>query len=59
MSGELFGPQLHDDGVTFRLWAPAAKRVDLLLDSQIPMAAQDGWYRLEVPVQRPARAINS
>ncbi len=49
MSGELFGPQLHDDGVTFRLWAPAAKRVDLLLDSQIPMAAQDGWYRLKVP----------
>ena len=49
MSAELFGPQLHDDGVTFRLWAPAAKRVDLLLDAPIPMAPQDGWYRLEVP----------
>ena len=27
-----FGPELHPIGVTFRLWAPAAKRVDLVLD---------------------------
>ncbi len=49
MSGELFGPQLHDDGVTFRLWAPAANRVDLLLDTPMPMALHNGWYRLDVP----------
>jgi maltooligosyltrehalose trehalohydrolase len=53
MSAELFGPQLHDDGVTFRLWAPAAKRVDLLLDAPMPMALHDGWYRLEVPGAKP------
>jgi malto-oligosyltrehalose trehalohydrolase len=49
MIAEVFGPQLHDDGVTFRLWAPAANRVDLLLDAPIPMTQQDGWYRLDVP----------
>jgi malto-oligosyltrehalose trehalohydrolase len=48
MKSDLFGPELHDNGVTFRLWAPAAKRVDLLLDTAIPMAFQDGWYRCEV-----------
>ncbi|HXI07555.1 MAG: malto-oligosyltrehalose trehalohydrolase [Bradyrhizobium sp.] len=40
-----FGPLIRDDGVTFRLWAPAAKRVDLLLDRAMPMARGDGgWY---------------
>ena len=54
MRAELFGPELHADGVTFRLWAPAAKRVDLVLDTAMPMvqqegAQQEGWYRLDVP----------
>ena len=31
---------LHADGVTFRLWAPAAKRVELMLDRPHPMQAQ-------------------
>ena len=31
MQQQHFGPLIRDDGVTFRLWAPATKRVDLLL----------------------------
>ena len=30
MSAQHFGPELTADGARFRLWAPAAKRVDLL-----------------------------
>src|SRR5215831_1537491 len=46
----LFGPRLGPDGVTFRLWAPAARRVELLLDRahEMPRDA-DGWYELSVP----------
>jgi maltooligosyltrehalose trehalohydrolase len=44
-----FGPKLTADGVTFRLWAPSAKRVDLLLDSLRPMVRGDnGWFFLDV-----------
>jgi maltooligosyltrehalose trehalohydrolase len=44
-----FGPLLTDKGVTFRLWAPAAKRVDLLLDRAVAMTRRDGgWYVLDV-----------
>src|SRR3954464_13227884 len=45
----LFGPRLDRDGVTFRLWAPGAKRVDVITDR--PHAAQqgaDGWYEVKV-----------
>ena len=42
-----FGAQLQADGVTFRLWAPAAKRVEVLLDRAHPMQAQAaGWHEL-------------
>ena len=45
----IFGPHLLSDGVTFRLWAPAAKRVDLMLDRAYPMQARgDGWYETKV-----------
>jgi len=48
-----FGPQLTSSGVTFRLWAPAAKRVDLMLDRTHPMEeGPEGWYRLTVPGAR-------
>ena len=44
-----FGPLLTPTGVTFRLWAPAAKGVDLLLDCAYPMQARpDGWYELTI-----------
>src|SRR5262249_12850275 len=50
MSGFRFGPQLSVDGVTFRLWAPAARAVQLILDRPIPMAPRsDGWHELVVP----------
>ncbi|MGN6463410.1 MAG: malto-oligosyltrehalose trehalohydrolase [Pseudolabrys sp.] len=46
-----FGPLLDTDGVTFRLWAPAAKHVSLLYDDKnLPMPREEhGWYRLFVP----------
>ena len=46
---ERFGPTLHRDGVTFRLWTPAAKKVELLLDTATPMEREGEWYQLIVP----------
>ena len=44
-----FGPELHPDGVTFRLWAPAAKRVELMLGGAHPMqACGGGWYQIKI-----------
>ena len=44
-----FGPLLRPEGVTFRLWAPAAKRVELMLDRAQPMQAKaNGWYQTHV-----------
>lgn len=45
-----FGAQLTKNGVRFRLWAPAANRVDVVLDRSYPMQRGDGgWYSLDVP----------
>jgi maltooligosyltrehalose trehalohydrolase len=45
-----FGPRLTRDGVSFRLWAPAARRVDLVLDRHHAMRrGEDGWYVLNMP----------
>lgn len=51
MNGRQFGARLTADGASFRLWAPAAKRVDLLLDkSSLPEKScalrrgDDGWF---------------
>jgi malto-oligosyltrehalose trehalohydrolase len=51
-----FGAELRADGATrFRLWAPAARRVDLALTAaagrvDLPMTPQpDGWHELVVP----------
>lgn len=44
-----FGAELHRSGVTFRLWAPAATRVEVLLDRAYPMQTKPaGWYELTV-----------
>ena len=50
-----FGTQLLDGGgVRFRLWAPSAERVDLLLSmdsgrAELPLrAVEDGWYETVV-----------
>src|ERR1700760_461251 len=46
-----FGPKLSSDGTTFRLWAPAAKRVDLLLGQQRQAlaSARHGWFETTIP----------
>jgi maltooligosyltrehalose trehalohydrolase len=50
MNARQFGPKLTADGALFRLWAPAAKHVDLLLEKPHPMAhGEDGWYSAELP----------
>ena len=45
-----FGPKLTSDGTTFRLWAPAAKRVDLLMGSQRHelASAKHGWFETAI-----------
>jgi maltooligosyltrehalose trehalohydrolase len=49
MNGLQFGARLTPDGTSFRLWAPAAKRVELLLDKPQPMRrGDDGWFCLDV-----------
>ncbi|HUD86218.1 MAG TPA: malto-oligosyltrehalose trehalohydrolase, partial [Xanthobacteraceae bacterium] len=45
-----FGARLTADGASFRLWAPAAKRVDLELEKSCPMRrGDDGWFRADIP----------
>ena len=48
-----FGPLIADGGVTFRLWAPAAKSVQLVTYRTAPMDARPGsWFELTVPHAR-------
>ncbi|MDO8878935.1 MAG: malto-oligosyltrehalose trehalohydrolase [Pseudolabrys sp.] len=44
-----FGPLLTKRGVTFRLWAPAASRVSLMLDAPHDMPKNGDWFELHVP----------
>jgi maltooligosyltrehalose trehalohydrolase len=49
MNHSCFGPRVSADGVSFRLWAPAAQRVDLVLDQpQAMRRGDDGWFCLDV-----------
>jgi maltooligosyltrehalose trehalohydrolase len=50
MSDRQFGPQLTNDGTAFRLWAPAAKSVDAIVDGNPHkmLRADGGWYAAEV-----------
>jgi malto-oligosyltrehalose trehalohydrolase len=49
MNERQFGARLKADGASFRLWAPAAQRVDLLLAGSHPMRrGPDGWYSADV-----------
>ncbi|WP_375788125.1 malto-oligosyltrehalose trehalohydrolase [Bradyrhizobium sp. Pha-3] len=60
MSAQHFGLELTADGARFRLWAPAAKRVDLLLDKPHTRSRDAhaltrdaaGWYIAEIPGAR-------
>jgi malto-oligosyltrehalose trehalohydrolase len=50
MNEQHFGPRLTSNGASFRLWAPAAKRVDLLLDKPHPLLhGDDGWFSADIP----------
>ncbi|MFB9266394.1 malto-oligosyltrehalose trehalohydrolase [Bradyrhizobium erythrophlei] len=50
MNARHFGPELTQDGARFRLWAPAAKQVDLLLDKPHALTRDaGGWYVAEIP----------
>jgi malto-oligosyltrehalose trehalohydrolase len=44
-----FGPSIENGGVTFRLWAPAARKVELVLDQTVAMQPRDGWFEAHVP----------
>jgi maltooligosyltrehalose trehalohydrolase len=49
MNERQFGARLTTDGASFRLWAPAAKRVDLLLDAPQPMQrSEGGWFSADI-----------
>ncbi|MFZ1155014.1 MAG: hypothetical protein WAN93_08930, partial [Solirubrobacteraceae bacterium] len=50
MNARQFGPRLTADGTSFRLWAPAAKHVDLLLERPYPLhRGGDGWFSADIP----------
>jgi maltooligosyltrehalose trehalohydrolase len=55
MNERQFGARLTPDGASFRLWAPAAKRVDLLLDDLLlekphPLRRDaEGWFHADIP----------
>src|SRR5258708_16307472 len=52
-SSARFGAALDRSGVTFRLWAPAAKRVEVMLDRAYPMQRPaQGWYQATIPHAR-------
>jgi malto-oligosyltrehalose trehalohydrolase len=49
MNVRQFGVTLSADGATFRLWAPMAKRVDVLLDGPHALhRGDDGWFSADI-----------
>jgi maltooligosyltrehalose trehalohydrolase len=49
MNHRHFGAQLTAGGAAFRLWAPTAERVDLVLDKPYPLVrGGDGWFATEI-----------
>jgi maltooligosyltrehalose trehalohydrolase len=49
MSGRQFGSCLADYGTRFRLWAPAANRVDVMLEQPHAMKrGEDGWFTADI-----------
>ncbi len=50
MNERHFGAKLTANGAIFRIWSPAAKCVDLMLDRPHPLTrAADGWFEVEMP----------
>ena len=48
MAPPRFGPLLTGTGVTFRLWAPAARTVSVVLDEPYDMRKNGEWFELHV-----------
>jgi maltooligosyltrehalose trehalohydrolase len=48
-----FGPLLTAGGVGFRLWAPGARAVKLMLDKPLDMEKRGGWFALHVAEAGP------
>ena len=49
MNERTFGPGLTKDGAQFRLWAPAAGRVDVVLDKPHALKrGDDGWFTANI-----------
>lgn len=49
-----FGPRLVDGGVRFDLWAPGAKRVDVVTELRTPMHRDaQGWFSATVESAKP------
>jgi maltooligosyltrehalose trehalohydrolase len=49
MNERRFGVKLGTDGATFRLWAPTAQRVDVLLDKPHALRrGDDGWFSADI-----------
>ena len=49
-----FGARLTRNGASFRLWAPAAERVDLLLETPHPLHRDaDGWFSADIAGVKP------
>jgi malto-oligosyltrehalose trehalohydrolase len=49
MTARQFGARITNDGASFRLWAPKAKHVDLLLDKPHRLTrGDDGWFAADI-----------
>ena len=49
MNKRQFGARPTTDGTSFHLWAPAAKRVELLLhEPQAMQRGDDGWFSADI-----------
>ena len=58
MNDRQFGPRLTSDGARFRLWAPAAKRVDVMLEQPHAMKrGEDGWFTADIAGVQGRRAL--
>ena len=54
MNNDRFGATIEKNGVSFRLWAPGAQRVDVMLETSHEMhAADDGWFAAHIPDAGP------
>jgi maltooligosyltrehalose trehalohydrolase len=54
MNGRQFGPRLTEGGTQFRLWAPSAKRVELLLEKPHALSrGGNGWFTADIAGVKP------